>query len=193
MTSNGRTRSFDPQADGQERGLQPRRIANFYVIQEVSLSNSTSQVAVLDRTIANSRQTLRGNIVFQRGDFFQTSNIDIRIVSRSNDRRDLSNLHFSQLFSTFSIGYNFEGRTDTCTEVHIFVFLRPRPRPFVEVFNVWTTFSDVKFFDLLNWEINNMTVHSSHGNVDTGNRVVLDPLIVHNMSASSIDGTVFGE
>lgn len=156
-------------------------------------SNSGNEWRLLDRTVAEAHDRLRGRILFLLGDTYQASDIDMRIVSRSDDLDDLDNLHFSSGPSTFTMEYNLEDRASTiCTEVSIVAYLRPLPKPNVKIFDVWTSSLDVAFDGDLNWEFGNLTVHSTYGNTWMGNYGSFDPPIIHNMSVSSVYGRIFG-
>lgn len=154
-------------------------------------SNTGNEFRLLDRTSAEAREILQGTIDVIPGDLFQRSDIDMRIETLSNSKDDLNNLHINESPSALDMEYSFENQDDICTKVNVLLFLRPSIK--IDVFDVWTTFLGVSFYNDLNVEIDNLNVHSSHGDPDMNNRLSLEPLIVHNMSVSSIDGDIFSE
>jgi hypothetical protein len=119
--------------------------------------------------------------------------MDIRVGVRSNDVSDLENVLFNTSDSALHMVYRPSDTDDLCTEVQMFVFLRPWPRPLVDRFEIRTNALDVLIQPLLNWEINNLVMHTSYGYVQYDTHApYTDPLITHNISASSINGTIFG-
>lgn len=153
---------------------------------------AAKQWQLLDFAVPKSRKNLQGEIIIDRGNLFQTSDIDVRVIVRSNNEMDLDNVLFHRSDSALDIDYNFRDRSDLCTEVQILVFLRPWPKRSLDLFNIRTSIFDIWFKPSLNWEINNLIAHTSHGESTMESSPYTDPLIAHNVSVSSIDGLIFG-
>jgi hypothetical protein len=88
--------------------------------------------------------------------------------------------------------YNSTSRIDSCTEVEIHVSLRPFPKPTLQVFELQTEILDITILGSLGWEVNNLFTHTSHGRSDYQGSRGLNPLVTHNVTASSISGEIFG-
>lgn len=156
-------------------------------------STTTKRWQLNDSAVPESRKNLRGDITIDRGSLFQTSDIEVRVVVRSSEGSDLKNVLIHSSDFALDIDYNFQDRSDLCTEVNVLVLLRPWPRRLLDLFDVRTSVFDILFNPLLNWEVNNLIAHTSYGDftLDT-TEPWTDPLITHNVSVSSINGTIFG-
>ncbi|OCK74995.1 hypothetical protein K432DRAFT_309509 [Lepidopterella palustris CBS 459.81] len=154
---------------------------------------AAKQWQLLDSTVSKSHKNLRGEIIIDRGSFFQPSDIDVRVIVGSNNKMGLDNVLFNRSDSTFNINYNSTDKNDLCTEIRILVYLRPWPRRILDLFDIRTNNLDILFQPCLNWEINNLIAHTSHGEFTMdSHQPFTDPLIAHNVSVSSIDGEIFG-
>lgn len=163
----------------------------------ITAESSTTEIwqkrwQLLDSAVPESRNILRGGIKIVRGSSSQPSDIEVRAVVNSSDEMDLENLIFQKGDSVLLMDYLFEDRTDVCTEVQLHIFLRPDPEQSLDLFNIRTNILDIWFDYMLNWEINNLNAHTSHGEITINNSPYDDPLMAHNVSLSSVDGTMFG-
>jgi hypothetical protein len=148
---------------------------------------------LLDSSVPESRKSLRGHITVDRGSSSQASDMEVIVIIRSSDEKDLNNVHLHKSDSVLNIDYTFKDDSDVCTEVEMLVLLRPWPKRSLDWFDIRTSIFDIDYEPSLGWEINNLLTHTSHGDLFMDSRFPYkDPLIAHNVSISSIDGIIFG-
>ena len=80
----------------------------------------------------------------------------------------------------------------SCVQVRIVIYLRKWPKPSLDLFHLQSNVLDVWFEPSLSWEIGNLVLHTSYGNSLMQGSRFGDPLVVHNVSVSSINGTISG-
>lgn len=148
---------------------------------------------LIDSSDGSPHQFLRGQIFVRRGDTDQPSDLEVRVSVKASDKADLNNVHFRRSDSALDIDYSLKNTNDSCTEITIFLLIRPWPKRFLDSFKIHTDALDIDFDSQLNWEINHLTINMPHGDMwSDSHQPYVDPLIAHNISISSIDGLIFG-
>ena len=147
----------------------------------------------LDSAPAQSRGRFRGEITINRGDLFQASDIEVRVIISSNNSADLENVHFHPTGSMLGLDYVVTEDKEVCTDVQVLVFLRPWPKRILDVLEIRSEVLDITFNDMLNWHVDDLVVHTSHGNHWSNSSHWTDPFTTQNVTVSSISGNVFGE
>jgi hypothetical protein len=139
------------------------------------------------------RTTFRGEIRVLRGTVFQTSDIDVRVITRSNDRSDLQNVIIQQARAGLSVGYHYTKSKDICTEVDIEVFLRPYPSRVVDHFKILSRVLDIWIGPSLKWEFKNLATYAVLADSKFNYRHGPDTHIVHNLTIGSDHGSIGGK
>jgi hypothetical protein len=134
---------------------------------EYNITNeeTAAQWRFLDSTRTEMRRSFRGQVKINRGDPMQASDIAILVLTRSNSEEDIRNVVLHQSESGLGLEYVGSDKMDICTEVEVFMFLRPRPAHLLHLFEFQSHVLDIKFNDRLDWEVENLVVQSSHGDI----------------------------
>ncbi|PVI02685.1 hypothetical protein DM02DRAFT_589186 [Periconia macrospinosa] len=148
---------------------------------------------LLDSSVPESRKSFRGHVSVDQGNPSQASDMEVRVFIASSDEEGLDNVQLHKSDSALNINYNLRNDSDVCTDVQIFVLLRPRPKRLLDWFDIRSSILDIDYGPQLGWEINNLVTHTSHGSLYMDSRKLWkDPLIAHNVSISSTDGVISG-
>ncbi|OAL45454.1 hypothetical protein IQ07DRAFT_683889 [Pyrenochaeta sp. DS3sAY3a] len=134
----------------------------------------------------------RGKVAVLRGDKSQSSDIEVRLVIKSDDESEIDNIILNSSEAALNLYYAYTEPRQTCTEVHVMILLRPWPRRSLDILDVRTQLLDVTINEHLNWEVGNLIAHSSQGTLLYQNSVADEPLVTHNVSVSSWRGDVLG-
>ncbi|KAH7077757.1 hypothetical protein BKA63DRAFT_601811 [Paraphoma chrysanthemicola] len=133
-----------------------------------------------------------GEVSLRRGHPLQDSDIEVRVIVNSTEDGDLQHVVLESSESTLTLDYAPSDAKDVCTDIRVMIYLRPEVE-FVqdtlelrsEVLHMWVHGS-------LAWEINNLILHTSYGDSTFAGTRYYEPLITHNISVSSVAGTIFG-
>ncbi|CAO2647956.1 Nn.00g088780.m01.CDS01 [Neocucurbitaria sp. VM-36] len=161
-----------------------------YEFNVTSEGSSARQWQIQDSSLPELSDELRGRVIVETGSPFQTSDIDVRVVVKSSSEAGFHSvlLHTTDhaLYVDYAATHN-----ETCIEVLILVFIRPQKRS-LDLFNIRTEVLGIWIKESLNWEINNLVAHTSHGNFLMEANAKDEKLMAHNISVSSINGTIYG-
>ncbi|KAF2028052.1 hypothetical protein EK21DRAFT_114255 [Setomelanomma holmii] len=146
----------------------------------------------VDSSSSRAAQRLKGRVIVDRGDSSQSSDIEVVVVVSSTFEEDLGNVIINSSTAALSLEYSGSASCSTCTEIQAFVRLRPRPRRVLDVLEIRCNILDIWIKGDLAWEINNLILHTSHGDSTFEGTRWADPLVTHNVSSSSITGEIFG-
>lgn len=133
-----------------------------------------------------------GKVSVIRGNKFQSSDIEVWALIKSDDKSDIDNILFNSSESALNLDYSYVAPRRACTEVYLVVFLRPWPRRSLDVLEVRTELLDVTINENLSWEVDSLIAHSSQGTLLYQNSEPNEPLVTHNISVSSSSGDVLG-
>ncbi|CAO2656142.1 Nn.00g049450.m01.CDS01 [Neocucurbitaria sp. VM-36] len=147
----------------------------------------------LDSAPTESQGRLRGEITVNRGDLFQASDIEVRVIITSNNEGDLKNVHLKASSLALGLDYLITDENEICTDVQVLIYLRPWPKRLLNILDIRSEVLDITFKDMLNWHVNNLVVHTSHGNSWYNSSHLTDPFIAQNITVSSKSGDIFGE
>jgi hypothetical protein len=183
-------------------GIQFEQCARYTTIEtryfgfNVSTKHS-NQWQLLDSANAETRKHLRGRIIVQPGTEFQHSDIEVKAVLSSNDEADLNRLVLRDSDFALGIEYNLDqgvANADLCTEVRIFVYLRPYRNQIIDLFEVRSNILDIWFKEDLTWKVHNFITHTSYGETTIDAFLPgAERLIAHNASISSTYGLIYGQ
>jgi hypothetical protein len=151
---------------------------------------------LLDSTNPAAMNKLRGRrqIHVEMGIRSQPSDVWVYVHSRSSYAIDLENLVIQSSNFTLNVEYVSDNEDiDLCTEVEIFVFLRPNIGTAVDLLEIQSNILDIYLGNQLNWEINNLVTHTEYGYTEVLalRPYSFDRMIAHNMSISSFNGSIF--
>lgn len=96
------------------------------------------------------RKALRGEIRVLRGTIFQTSDVDVRMIVRTNNESEVYNVRLYRLGAIPGVSYAYTGNPDLCTEVQVHIFLRPYPSRVLDFLAVLSRIFDVSIGPSLN-------------------------------------------
>ncbi|KAH7088316.1 hypothetical protein FB567DRAFT_524128 [Paraphoma chrysanthemicola] len=136
-----------------------------YFEANVTSDGTDSQWKFLDSTRVEAYGSFRGQVNVRRGDPFQVSDITILVLTKSTDEEDLQNVLVHQIRSDFTLKYVESDAKKVCTEVEVYLFLRPRPAHQVHLLAFQTHILDINFDDGLEWEVENLLVQTSRGEI----------------------------
>jgi hypothetical protein len=149
-----------------------------------------------DPSSVESSKHLRGVISLKPGDASQASDIEVRIIIESTSKTDAENVISVQTDSVLSLDYVLaeDEDEDICTQVSIDIFLRPQQEPLLHLstLEIRSEILDIDIGGSLGWHVDNFITHTSHGENNFEGTRNPDPLITHNVTVSSISGTIFG-
>jgi hypothetical protein len=149
-----------------------------------------------DTSSVESSKHLRGVINLKPGDALQSSDIEVRITIESTSKTDAENVISVQTDSALSLDYVLaqDEDGDICTQVRIDISLRPQQEPLLHLstLKIRSEILDIDIGGSLGWRVDNFITHTSHGENDFEGTRYPDPLITHNVTVSSISGTIFG-
>lgn len=146
---------------------------------------------LIDTAVYNKH--VKGQVVIARGDFFQESDIEVHVSVRSSKDIDFDNsVKFSPTHISLRLDYRFETSSNDCVVIDVVVYLRPYPKIHSRILQVHTNNLDIRFQESLNWEVDNLIVNSAHGDLVLDANLWVEPLVAHNVSFSTIYGTIFG-
>ncbi|KAF1998637.1 hypothetical protein P154DRAFT_564602 [Amniculicola lignicola CBS 123094] len=157
-----------------------------------STGSGPKQWNLIESTNPESRKALGGMIIIDRGAWDQSSDIEVFVTVSSNDTANLEKLHIKTLHESLGIVYEYSDQNSLYTNIDIRVFLRPGPQAHLDVFDIKTRVLGVRFERKLGLEIDNLSIDTYWGGIDMNTSPWWDPLIVYNMSLSSIHGDISG-
>lgn len=135
---------------------------------------------------------LRGRIIVDRGDFLQESDLEVRAIVQTKNEIEKA-VQFRLSNSTLYMDYDSINNTNSCTEVEIYLFLRPWPIRSLDRFEINTSSFAILVKPSLGWTVNNLIAHSAFGDLTMESGLSsVDPLIAQNVSFTTINGTIFG-
>jgi hypothetical protein len=147
---------------------------------------------LLDHSQFDPERNFRGEIIVHRGNVFQTSDIEVHVIASSTQEKALQNVLFNSTATVLNLDYIHPEGSDYCTDLQVLILLRPWPIRLLDVLKIQSEVLDIGFDGSLSWEVNHLIVHTSHGDFDYEGSRWVDPLIAHNVSISTVTGTVFG-
>lgn len=153
---------------------------------------AAQQWRFLDEIPLQAHQNFRGSIRVVRGDYLQASDINVQVIIRSTHENDIKNVVLSRSQLQLGIEYDFTVQEDMCTDIRVLVSFRPWPKRTLRLFELRSTFLDLAFDGNLEWEINYLVTHTSHGVTEYFGSQLRDPLITHNISSTSLAGSISG-
>lgn len=147
--------------------------------------NVTDEFHFLD---SSPVQDAQGLVIVQRGSSTQVSDIEIRIsIAYSAPRLPDVSYGFVSA-NTLQLTYiSFE-----CVQVNVEISLRPDVRKGVRDFSVTTNMLLLRISSRLSWTVDNLSLHSAHGDTEFWGVWSYEPIITHNVSASSVTGEIWG-
>ncbi|KAH7077758.1 hypothetical protein BKA63DRAFT_601812 [Paraphoma chrysanthemicola] len=140
-----------------------------YFEANVTSDGTDTQWKFFDSTRVEAYGPFRGQVNVRRGDPFQVSDITILVLTKSTNEEDLQNVIVRQTRSDFTLKYVESDAKKVCTEVEVYLFLRPRPAHQVHLLAFQTHILDVSFDDGLEWEVENLLVQTSRGEISFEN------------------------
>ncbi|KAH8726884.1 hypothetical protein GQ44DRAFT_678704 [Phaeosphaeriaceae sp. PMI808] len=146
----------------------------------------------LDSAPAASRGRFRGEVNVERGLPSQSSDIEVIIIATSNDKEDLENVVFHPTESSLGLEYLVTDKAEICTDVQVFIYLRPWPKRLLYTLEVRSNILDINFKDKLNWNIDNLIIQNLHGDSNYNSSNLIDPLMVQNITITSTTGSILG-
>lgn len=132
------------------------------------------------------------SVLFEVTDYLQASDINVQVIIRSTHEDDIKNVVLSRSQLQLGIEYDFTVQEDMCTDIRVLVSFRPWPKRTLRLFELRSTFLDLAFDGNLEWEINYLVTHTSHGVTEYFGSQLRDPLITHNISSTSLAGSISG-
>lgn len=160
-------------------------------------TKESKQWQLLDSADAEARKHLHGRIVVQPGTELQYSDIEVKAVLSSNDEADLGRLVLRDSELALNIEYNLDesvAKAELCTEIEIFIYLRPFRNKIIDLFEVRSNILDIWFKESLTWKVHNFITHTSYG--ETTMEAFLptaERMVAHNVSVSSTYGLIYGQ
>jgi hypothetical protein len=148
-----------------------------------------------DTSNLESGKRLRGVIDLKPGDASQVSDIEVRISIASTSKTDAENVISVQTDSALSLDYVLgEDGEDICTEVQVDILLRPQQEPplYLSTLELRSEILDIEVRSSLGWRVDNFITHTSYGENNFEGISYPTPLITHNVTVSSVSGTIFG-
>ncbi|KAF1840632.1 uncharacterized protein K460DRAFT_398586 [Cucurbitaria berberidis CBS 394.84] len=97
-----------------------------------------------------------------------------------------------RLLSNGEVEYESTDQEDMCTDMEVLVSFRPWPKRTLNLFQLQSNFLDLWVEGSLEWEINNLLTHTSHGDTFYSGARFQDPLITHDVFSTSLTGEIFG-
>jgi hypothetical protein len=89
------------------------------------------------------RKALRGEIRVLRGTIFQTSDVDVRMIVRTNNESEVYIVGPYRVGSILGVSYAYTGDPDLCTQVQVLIFLRPYPSRVLDFLVVFSRIFDI--------------------------------------------------
>lgn len=145
-----------------------------------------------ESSLYDDTRSVRGNIKVQRGDILQTSDIEVLTLMHSDHKAAFKAVFFNQTDSSLSIDYFPQDDNECCIAFDIIVRLRPWPARTLDVLSLQSQVLDITIEGSLAWEVLNLLLHTSYGDSSFEGTRFYDPLRTHNVTTSSITGTIFG-
>lgn len=155
-------------------------------------NTAAQQWRFLDSIPLDARRNLRGRVHVRRGNPLHASDIDVQVVIRSTHENDIKNVILSKSELQLGVEYESTDQEDMCTDMEVLVSFRPWPERTLNLFQLESNFLDLWVEGSLEWEINNLLTHTSHGDTYYSGARFQDPLITHNVSSTSLTGEIFG-
>lgn len=137
-------------------------------------------------------KSLRGRIEVERGDDLQTSDIELNFTRRGSHRKFVENVAYAWSDSSFGMMYGPQDSEDACVEVDVIIRFRPSPARTLDIFKIYSELLDIRMDGRPTWEIKQLIMHTSHGTIEYDGVHRDDPLQLHNVTASSVSGLIFG-
>lgn len=151
-----------------------------------------NQWQLLDKAAAETRSHLHGRVKVSQGKESQYSDIEIRAELSSNNEADLNRIVLRDSEFALNMDYNLDNsiaKADLCTEVEIFISLRPNRT--VDLFEIRSNILDIDMGLSLNWTVYNLITYTSYGGTQIDSlRASEERLIAYNVSAGSTYGFV---
>ncbi|KAH7088315.1 hypothetical protein FB567DRAFT_524127 [Paraphoma chrysanthemicola] len=146
----------------------------------------------IDSTRAESRGRVRGEVNLRRGHPLQDSDIEVRVIVNSTEEGGLQNFILNTTESTLSLDYLPSGGKDLCTDIQVMIYLRPEVEFRQNSLELRSEILHMWVHGSLAWKIDNLILHTSYGDSTFEGTRLPEPLITHNISVSSVAGTIFG-
>ncbi|KAH7395179.1 hypothetical protein DE146DRAFT_659407 [Phaeosphaeria sp. MPI-PUGE-AT-0046c] len=135
-------------------------------------------------------QDARGRIKVQRGSDAQIADVEVSVtVAYASPDLPVVSSGFDARTSTMRLSY----MSTKCVQVSVELSLRPDVSKGLRNFSMNTQMLDLWWMYSTTWTIDNLLLHSSHGQIDFEGSLQSEPLITHNVSVSSVTGVVSGD
>lgn len=123
-------------------------------------------LSFLDTTQIEAVEHLRGRrrIHVRKGSPVQPADVWVFVNISSSYEPDLDRVTLQSANTTVGFEYaNQNNQVDLCTEIEVYIYLRPDIGGIVESFETHSEIFDIYLDDELNWEINNLVTYTAYG------------------------------
>jgi hypothetical protein len=160
------------------------------VMHHVGALNITDEFHLHDSSQLLPTQDMRGIISVKRGPSTQISDVEIEVAFHfpTSSPKPEVRIGVDIPTSTIRLAYT----STECIEVDAILHLKPNTQKRMKDFTLRTEILDLNILESLSWTIDNLSVHSSHGNTSFSGTADHEPMITHNVSVSTISGAIFG-
>ncbi|OAL43987.1 hypothetical protein IQ07DRAFT_470248, partial [Pyrenochaeta sp. DS3sAY3a] len=146
---------------------------------------------LIQSSLIEPEKNFAGRITVDRGSGLQSSDITVVAIIRSSNKASLDDPVFHKSRSGLHIEYSNKD-TKEDTRMEIIVYLRPWPKRSVDFFTIRTNALDVWIRGSMNWNFNNLVVHTTHGELMMETNPLEETYIAKNASISSTHGIILG-
>lgn len=181
----------DAKASGQDPFLKFQRYDHFD-FNVTSGENVIQSWELIQSSLDEPEKKFAGKIIVDRGSELQSSDITIVVFISSSNKASLDDTVFQKSRSGLHIEHNNARTKDDFTNVEILVYLRPWPKRSVDLFTIRTDALDLWIMYSMNWNFNNLVVHTTRGQLTMQNNHLEDTYLAKNVSGSSTHGLILG-
>jgi hypothetical protein len=152
--------------------------------------NITNEFHFLDIS-RPSQDNVHGLVLVNRGSDDQIADIEVD-VSTHYSSSSPPDVQFGELFfsKTFELDYS-RVPEDECIEIEAVIRLKPDVNKKLDSLSIKSERLGINMQGSLTWTVDNLSLHAAHGNTVYGASDP-EPLVTHNISASSITGEIYG-
>jgi hypothetical protein len=153
--------------------------------------NITDEFHLLDSSQLLPKQDMHGTISVKRGPSTQISDVKVDIAIQFSASSPIPDVRFGLEISKSTIQLDY--MSTECIEVVAIIYLKPDSQKRLRELTLETEILDLNIQESLSWTVDNLSIHSSHGNTDFSGTTGYEPMITHNVSFSTISGEIFGD